>query len=123
MLFSKRCGGKCCEGNALIGRPEKHVESHIRLGDCFGIKAPELRGGIACVEKTGVKKIRANPSRLERKLSESENTELQCQFDELSFISSHLLRLPMLVFRCWSSDGLCMMSAVGSISDRIMTQE
>src|SRR5262249_11478376 len=77
------------ERNTLVGRTEQHVELEVEARDRGRVAARELRGCIAAVEQAGIEKVGTDAARLEREFAESQNAELEGQFQELCLVRFH----------------------------------
>ena len=85
------------ERNALVGRPEEHVE--VDAAGLFGLKqrlgvvGAELIEEAAGVEETGIEEVGAHAARLGLEFAEAKDVGIEGEFDELGVIGSHDVRL------------------------------
>jgi hypothetical protein len=71
VLFGKGNRRRGGERDAFVGRAKQHVERDAGVGQGRGIGAAEPGQCRTGIERSGIEKIRADPSRLERELAET----------------------------------------------------
>ena len=71
------------ERNALVCRPEQHVERHVRFDDRFRVELRERFQRCAVVKQPCIEKIRRNASCLGRELAETQDLLFDGKADEL----------------------------------------
>ena len=74
------------ERNALVGRPEQHVERHARQRRGARIEAAERTDGVARAEQAGVEEIRTHASGFQFELAEAQYAEVEAEADEVGLV-------------------------------------
>src|SRR4249919_507173 len=75
--------------DALVGRPEQHVERHARLAQRVGVARGQLGQCRAAVEATGVEEVRALAPRLQRERAEAQGLRTQREGEEAGAVVGH----------------------------------
>ena len=89
VLFGQ-CGGRYGhQRDALVGRPEQHVELNARIDDGTRVIAAECRGGTAGIEQAGVEKVRTDAAGFECELAEAQYAEFDSEIDEFVLVILH----------------------------------
>jgi hypothetical protein len=88
-VLGQRGRGQRGERNALVGRPEQHVELDAGVGDRSRVVATEPRCGIPRVKQTGVEKVGADTARLQRELTEAQHAEFERELNKFTFVGLH----------------------------------
>ena len=87
-----RRGGR--ERDALVGRPEEHVEGEPGAHDGRGIAAAEHVRRLPVAEQPGVEEVRALAPGLQREFAEPQCLASQGQVDESELVLLHVISLP-----------------------------
>ena len=94
VVLGERHGGGGGERDALVRRPEQHVELEARARERRGVTLAEHRDGFAVVEQAGVEEVGTLAAGLELEAAEAQRVARHGEVDEGSLILLHGQRLP-----------------------------
>src|SRR5215218_2037946 len=90
-VFGERRRCRRHERDALVGRPEQHVERHARGSRRMRIKATERGDGATGIEQTGIEEIGTRTTGFKCELTEAQYAEFETELDEVGWMHGGVL--------------------------------